>query len=418
MFTNFRPLRCRRRSSPVSDLVTCPTCQSVLRLPPTAATVRCPKCKTLLQVVEEPAAPPAPPLPLTGAARPKPAPAQPAKAQPAARKGRRPTMVLDEVAEAEVASAEEAKQAAERRKEVRRQLAEMDEEEEAEEEEYEDIQEQCKWGRIALQWLQYGTAGYALGALAVFAAMVGYVVLTAMGTSFGAVMGPLAMLGLGLGGLSMLVMAIGFGVGLKGPKLPRHTALFGLIATAGQIICVAATLGLAIDRVLNVDAAPPVDEGYKSLDLAYYTLGLCTNLFLLTDAPTRIVFRYAFPAVGVAAGIFEFARLVFLCQLSQTYAELGKNHRFAADAGTSISQVFWVLLLTCLFRFAISIVFDGQPVNSGGWVVGQVLHGLLFLIAFGFFAYRLLMVVQMTRDTLDVLTAERVAAKVDHIDAV
>ncbi len=404
----------------MSDLVTCPTCQSVLRLPPTAATVRCPKCKTLLQVVEEPVAPPPAPSPITGAAKPKPAPAKPtaAPAKPPARKVRRPTMVLDAVAEAEMASAEEAKQAAVRRKEVREQLAQMDEEEATEEEEYEEIQEQCKWGRIALQWLQYGATGYALGALAVFAALVGYVVLTAMGTSFGAVMGPLAMLGLGLGGLSMLVIAIGFGVALKGPKLPRHIALFGLLATAGQIICVAATLGLAVNRVLNVDAAPPVDEGYKSLDLAYYTLGLCTNMFLLTDAPTRIVFRYAFPILGVAAGIFEFARLVFLCQLTQTYAELGKNYRFAADAGKSISRVFWVLLLTCLFRFAISIIFDGQPVNSGGWVVGQVLHGILFLIAFGFFAYRLLLVVQVTRDTLDVLTAERVAAKVDHIDAV
>ncbi len=406
----------------MSDLVTCPTCQSVLRLPPTAATVRCPKCKTLLQVVEEPVAPPPAPLPFTGPAKPKPAAAKPAAAtppaaNPAARKVRRPTMVLDEVAEAEMASAEEAKLAAVRRKEVRKQLAEMDEEEEAEEERYEEIQEQCKWGRIALQWLQYGTAGYALGALAVFAALLGFVMLSAMGIPLGAIMAPLAMLGLGLGSLSMLVIAVGLGVALKGPKLARHTAGFGLAAAALQIVCVAASLGLAVNRVLNAEAQAE-DESFASNVMSYYILGLSTNLFLLADTPTRLAFRYAVPWAAVAAGVFEFARLVFVSQLTQTYAELGKNYRYAGEAGKTISRLFWVLLLTCLFRFAISIIFDNQPAKSGGWYVGQVLHGLLFLIAFGFFAFRLLTVTQVIRDTLDVLLADRVAAKVDHIDAV
>ena len=49
----------------MSMMVTCPTCQSMLRLPDGAEMVRCPKCKTVLSV-ENPNAPKPPakiPLP-------------------------------------------------------------------------------------------------------------------------------------------------------------------------------------------------------------------------------------------------------------------------------------------------------------------------------------------------------------------
>lgn len=400
----------------MSDLVTCPTCQSTLRLPPTAATVRCPKCKTLLEVVDE-GTPAAPPLPFGGPAPTRPKPTAPARPATATRAKKRP-QVVDEAVEAELAAEQEARKLAERRREVRRQLEIMDAEEDDEADRYEEIEEECRWGKTALQWLQYGTAGYALGALCVFFAMVGFVVFTAMGTPFGTVMGPLALLGLALGGLSMLVLMVAFGLGLKGLTMPRHIAVFGLLATAAQIVLVAATLGTAVHRAMNMDDDPATSEGFKTMDLAYYVLGMSTNLFLLADAPTRLSFGYAVSYLGIAAGICEFARLIFICQLTQTYGEMAKNDRIAAESGKVVSKVFWVLLLTCLFRFAISISFDNLPPSSGGWIVGQALHGLVFIIAFGFFGFRLLMLVNSIRDTAEIVTAERVASKHDRLDAV
>jgi hypothetical protein len=380
----------------------------MLRLPETAATVRCPKCKTLLQVVDEgqPAEPEAPPLPFAGAARPKPAkPAKPA----GGKQPYRPQLVDEE--------AEEAKAAVERKREVRRQLRQMDDENEREEERYEDIKEDCVWGRRALAWLQGGMAAYAVGVLVVFFAVLAFVVFTAMGTTLGAVAAPLALLGMALGSIAMLVLMVGFGLALKGPKMSRHLAVFGLLVTACQVICVAATLGGAIGVVQNIDEQR-VDDGWGGATLMYYLLGLSTNLFLVADVPTRISLGYGFPWFGVAAGIFEFARLVFVCQITQNYADLGKNDRASGDAGKGINRVFWVLLLVCMFRFAIGMGFDRLPQQDSGWMVGQVLHGFLFLIAFGFLGFRLLIQIQVLREAKESLLADRVASHATKLDPV
>src|SRR6478672_9016723 len=46
----------------VSELVPCPTCQAMLRVPPDAKMIRCPACKTVLAVSTEPVEE-VPPLP-------------------------------------------------------------------------------------------------------------------------------------------------------------------------------------------------------------------------------------------------------------------------------------------------------------------------------------------------------------------
>jgi hypothetical protein len=371
----------------------------------------------MLQVIDE-TAPVAPPLPFAGAkARPRASPATTAKPK-TANPIRRRAQLVDEIAEAEMASEEEARKQAARRREVRAKLEEMEIEEEDEAERIEEIDEQCQWGRMALQWLRYGMAGYAVGALCVFFAMLGFISFTLMGTPFGSVMGPLALIGFALGGLAMLVLMIGFGLALKGLRMPRHIALFGLLSTAAQVIVMGLAIGLAISKVMNMDSDTGVNGGFKSMDLGYYVLGLSTNLFLLADVPTRLAFGYSFPLLGLLAGVFEFARLVFVCQLTQTYGELAKNDRVSAEAGNAISRIFWVLLLTCLFRFAIAIVFDTQPDRSGGWITGQVLHGILFLISFGTLGIRLLMLVQAIGETADLVIVDRVASKHDRLDVV
>lgn len=389
----------------MSDLVPCPTCGTTLRLPATAVTVRCPKCKTLLQVVDEAAPPVAPPLPFAGAAKPK-----PAKPVAATRAANRP-QVVDE-------AAEEARAAVERKRDMRRELREMDAEQEVADDRYEEVKEECGWGRMALGWLQYGMAGYAVGVLLVFFAMLGFVVFTSLGTPLGTVMVPVALLGMALGTIATLVLMVGFGLALRGPKMPRHIAVFGLAAAGLQVLAVAATLGSGIGRVQNLEADAGPTEGFAGADVAYYVLGLCTNLFLLADTPTRLALSYKFPVLGVVAGVFEFARLVFVCQLVQTYADLGKNDRASADAGKGISRVFWVLLLTCMFRFAISMGCDWFPQQDTMWLIGQVLHVLLFVAAFGFLGFRLLVQIQVIRDTAETLLADRVSSTATKLDVV
>jgi hypothetical protein len=353
----------------------------------------------------------APPLPFVGTSNPTTKPASP---QRATKRRIRPELVDEQAEEKE----KEALESVKRKREVRRILRKMDEEEAAEEERYEDIDEQCGWGRLALNWLRWGMGGYATSVLLVFFAMLGFVVFTMMGTPLGTVMAPMAFLGLALGALSTVVLMIGFGIALRGPTLPRHIAVFGLIASASQIITVAATIGTAIGQIQKAEESFRVDDGWGGTDLPYYILGLCSNLFLLADAPTRLILNYPFPRIAILAAILEFARLVFVCQMVQTYAELGKNDRPAADAGKGISRVFWVVLLTCMFRFAIAMGFDWFPHQDAMWLIGQALHGLLFIVAFGFFGFRLLMIVQAAQDTVDTLIADRVASRAAKLDVV
>ena len=414
----------------MSDLVACPTCQTTLRLPPTAATVRCPKCKSLLEVSgPETAAPPPPPAkplpfdprPAKAKAKAKPATAKPAAGKSTAQGAHRPELV-DEELEVEQQKAKEAKAEAERKREVRKELDRMDRAEDDDLDHYDEVKEKCRWGRQAMQMLRWSMLGY------IVSLVVGYMILLPLvGLAwifhekdiFGAVGPAVTSFSLGINFLCLLGTGVGFGLAIKGPKEARHIAIMGLVAVAAQLICLGGTVANAFTAPGQFATAQTAQEGYPGMKIAYEMLGTATNLQVLTVAPTRFIMgqiysSYDVPWVNVAVGLFEFVRLLLVCQITQRYAELGKSDRVADESPKTVNRVFFALLVFALFRGATCVGFDWiQGQENAGWYIGQIIHLLNFEVCFLIIAVRLLTQFRAMDETSDVLIADRVASKYD-----
>jgi LSD1 subclass zinc finger protein len=414
----------------VSDLVACPTCQTTLRLPPTAATVRCPKCKTLLEVSgpEASSPPPAKPLPFAPAG-PKP-PVVKGKAKPPAAAGgggrHRPELV-DEELEAEQKKAEEAKAEAERKRQVKRELDEMDREKEDEEDRYEEIKERCRWGRNALQTHRWSLLAY------IFSMVLGYMVLLGIvGLAwlfndkdiFSALFPMLPVVSLLVAFGSLIGTGVGFALALRGPKEAMHIAIMGLVAVAAQLICLGGSIAGAFtdaDEFRNTQFADP-GPAYAQMKVAYSMLGTATNLQTATDSPVRVVFgaiygQYDVPWLNVVCGLFEFTRLLLVCQLVQRYAELGKADRISGENSKTVNRIFFTLLVFALFRAATCIGFDWFTAEAG-WYIGQLIHLVNFEVCFLIIAVRLLTQFRVIDDTCEMLIPDRVASKFDTFNEV
>lgn len=414
--------------SAVSDLVACPTCQSTLRLPADAATVRCPKCKTLLEVttteVPAPPAAPAKPLPFAPVKAKAKTPAAQAQAKAQTNSKHRPELV-DEELEAEQQKAKEAKEEAERKRLVRKEIEAMDAKEEEEEERYDEAKERCSWGRSSLQTLRWSLIGY------IFSLVVGYMVLLPLvGLAwifnekdiFGA-------FGMALPGFALLVSfgsllgtGVGFALAIRGPKEAMHISIMGLVAVAAQLICMGGTVGNAMTAADRYVQTPSAQNGYPGMEVAYVMLGTSTNLQVLTDSPTRLVMgriygQYEVPWVNTVVGLFEFVRLLLLCQLVQRYAELGKSDKVADESPKTVNRIFFVLLTFALFRGATCVGFDWFQ-DGTGWYIGQIIHLANFEICFLCIAVRLLTQFRVISDTEDVLIPDRVASKFDTFNEV
>jgi LSD1 subclass zinc finger protein len=416
----------------VSDLVACPTCQTTLRLPPTAATVRCPKCKSLLEVSGPEASPPPPAKPLPFApAGPKPAAAR-ARARPTAPtaeggKPRHRPELVDEELEGEQKKAEEAKVEAERKRQVKRELDEMDRQKEDEEDRYEEVKERCRWGRNALQTHRWSLLAY------IFSLVLGYMVLLGIvGLAwlfndkdiFSALFPVLPGFALLVSFGSLIGTGVGFALALRGPKEATHIAIMGLVAVAAQLICLGGSIAGAFteaDEFRNTQFAEP-GPAYAQMKVAYSMLGTATNLQTATDSPVRLVFgriygQYDVPWLNVVCGLFEFTRLLLVCQLVQRYAELAKADSISGENAKTVTRIFFTLLVFALFRAATCIGFDWFTAEAG-WYIGQLIHLVNFEVCFLIIAVRLLTQFRVIDDTSDMLIADRVASKFDTFNEV
>ncbi|MCU0706297.1 MAG: hypothetical protein MUF18_20235 [Fimbriiglobus sp.] len=402
-------------------------------MPPTAATVRCPKCKTLLEVSGPEAAPPPPPAkPLPFAPAPgKPAPAK-AKAKaapppnPAAPRPIRPE-VVDEELEAEEERARKAREEAERKRQVRKELGEMDRAEEQEQEQYEEVKERCRHGRMALQTLRWSLAGY------VFSLVIGYLVVMGLVALawifgekdiFGALGTTLPAFSLFVTVCSLLGTGVGFGMALRGPREALHLCIMGLVAAVAQLICLGVTLPTVFNAATNYAENPPAQMGYPGMTVAYELLGTATNLQTLTDSSVRLIYgviakeEYRNHWLGALCGLFEFVRLLLVCQITQRYAELGKSDRVAAESPTTVSRVFFTLLVFGAFRLATCVGFDWFQHPDGGWYIGQIIHLANFEICFLIIAVRLLTQFRAMDETAEVLIADRVGSRFERFNEV
>lgn len=351
-----------------TGLYACPTCGATLRVPAGATAIRCPQCKTVLEV-EAPPPPAAPPLPFGKRKPPAAPPPKPAKAPPPPPKpaGKLQASLVDEEAE-EIES--RARAAAEKKAQAREALRQMEGAEQEREAEFEYLQDVCKKGRTALSLLLYGMRLYGGAMMLIAAAVSGMLFVPDLGGTF-------LISGLVLAQIGTLLIGAGFVFAMMGPDQGRYVGVAGVATVATQVAMLTITLIKLLAGILSYQ------EGrigsYSEALLAFHAVGLATYVPMLAETPARLIMGYEFSYLGMALGAVEFTRLVLVCQLTQIYADAGKEPELGHKSFASVSNFFWVILLGAMFRMAATFGFDWAPRGELMFTIGQVAHALVLI---------------------------------------
>ena len=75
--------------------------------------------------------------------------------------------------------------------------------------------------------------------------------------------------------------------------------------------------------------------------LAFHAIGLATYVPMLAETPARLIMGYEFSYFGLALGAVEFTRLVLVCQLTQIYADTGKEPELGHKSFASVRPKSW-----------------------------------------------------------------------------
>ena len=384
------------------ELMDCPKCQAMLRLPDHATVIRCPKCKLLLEIAEQDEAPA--PLPSDSVA-----PAPQLAGLPKKRIIR--PAVVDEEAEARAEEQRQKRAEVERNRQMRKELDAMDRTEDAADNRYEEIIEECRWGRISLKLLMVASYCYAAG--------IGLIYLGVFPLLLDIALSPVVLVAYVCTGVGNLTLLAAFGCSFKAMKETSFAAGMGLGATVIQIIAMAGGLGTTAVALTQLGQTNyNFGDGYTQFETLAYVEAPATTFSAIADVPSRLITAASIPVFPVIAAIFEFCRLILMTQLVQRYAELAKHERTSAEPSKVVSGLFWVILLTALFRMAIALGFDRQAPRETAWYIGMIAHGLLTTIQFGLLGFQYVKLSQTCRDVDEFLNAERVASKHDRLDAV
>ncbi len=378
-----------------AGLFACPSCGATLRVPAGATAVRCPQCKTVLDVEAPP--PVAPPLPF---GRPPP-PAAPKPSPKSAKAPPPPPVQLPDKLRASVVDEEaeevegRARAAAARKAEAREALRGMADEDAEREAEFEYLQDVCKNGRTAMTLLLYGMRLYAGAMMLVAAAVAALLFVPELGQSS-------LLTALVIAQIGTLLFGVGFAFAMLGPDQGRYIGVAGVVTVAAQIGMITVALVKLLAGILAYQ------EGrignYAEALLAFHAIGLATYVPMLAETPARLIMGYEFSYFGMAVGAVEFTRLVLVCQLTQIYADAGKEPELGHKSFASVSNFFWVILLGAMFRLATTFGFDWAPRGEFMFTIGQVCHCMVLigiLEVGGLVALNQSSVMETTRDFVD-----------------
>lgn len=395
----------------MSEPVPCPTCHSLLRLPPGVSTVRCPTCKTVLAV--EPAdapspAPAAPPLPF---GRPRPAtPIAPPRAAPVPTAPPKRARLAPDQSPYDRPAGDGEPDEDEKLRQMRRDLAELEEKEIEEQEWLEELAGYCKHGRTAMHLLTWGVRAYAL------AILIQLVAVAAAGFQIPAIVVLAVPTCLAFAGIASLLFVVGFGFAIAGPPQSRHIGVMGLV------IGILHALGAVLQpgNLAIMAGAQGIENSGKGLWSDFLIvqdiLGLATDLPLLADHPTRFLQSYNWSIPGMVVAALEFTQLVLLAMLTQHYATSGKDPETGHRAFTTVNRVFWVVLLACSFRMAAAGIFDNLHPDDMLFVVGVAIHGAITFSCYFALTIALLLFSRTMSDTIDLVDHRRFVDKRDRLE--
>ncbi len=417
----------------MSDVVTCPTCGVQLRLPATATTIRCPKCKTVLNVAPPVTAPPptpAVPLPLPFA-KPK---AKTSAGNPIAKRAKgKKAVVVDEAAEA---AEEEGRKKAERKKFVSGEVEKMDEKEEIRLEKYGRLQDLIVHSRRAIAMFTWAARAQVLGLVIVLVVMLAFMmfVLIAVAqamqgrdssTEVGSILGATVFMALPLCGLLAAIQAILTGIGMvsvaMGTKRARYLGYIGCAVCVLHVLFVIlqATRSL-IGLATREFAVTTTDPLWVQLQPVFDLFGMITDLPLLSEQPTRLIFRargYSVSWFGIFAAVFEFTRLVLVGIIAQNYAEDGKAVELGYRSYKAIGRIFYLTLFAGVARLICAFAFDWAPPNEAFLVLlGLGSHAIITFASYLGLALCVLGQAQALDDTTEVVDAVRFAAETENLE--
>lgn len=396
-----------------SPMVTCPTCQAMLRLPPGSDIVRCPRCKTVLAIEGLP--PPPPPVPVPPPAVPLPPPrpaiplpfdrpatpdrpadplpaADPFDAPPAAAPRKRAKLVEDEDPVEEQQRrlrVEEARKAAE--------------EEERDERRMERLAAECKPARYGVQALAGGAGFYAAALTLSFLYATAYVV------GFTALLTPLLYLAAVCGAVNWLLSVAGLGMCLGGPRAVRPMAASALIFAVAHVVLFGIQLARTLSQFGTVSQAAELDT-FKML-LTFDILGSVSNLNVLTDFPGNLAVGYDIAWLGTAGGVLELTRLMMIGMVCQHYAAEGKDTELGYQSLRFIVRVFLALIAVAGVKLAMKLAFSTAAYDTGWMKVGAAMVSLSSAGLFLTLAVCVGAQVRVMLDTAEIVTARRFGLK-------
>ncbi len=322
----------------MSLMVTCPTCQVTLRVPPAADTIRCPQCKTVLQLQPAGAAPPvsapppvkpAIPLPFGRAPEPPPTVARPPAAPPT--RGGKVTRgkVVEEVEDND------------RDEKQSRRRGPTDEEKQ--ERLIEKVGEMTRPARVGIQLMAYGAVAAAPAQL--FATLFFVSTLFLEGAT-----NPLLWFPIIGAVIHWILTLIGFGFCCAGPKEMRHMAVGGVIVMLLHVVTMLILVQLTA-RTISLNTA-----GFGGLNAEAGLLGalllanLFSNLSGVTNLPLIIMFSmqtfggHVFILIMVS-GAIEFAKLSLIGTLANHYAVEGKSPELGYQSMRFVYRIIWIVLI-------------------------------------------------------------------------
>ncbi|WP_168218730.1 zinc finger domain-containing protein [Limnoglobus roseus] len=389
-------------------MVTCPTCQVMLRVPPAADTIRCPQCKTVLQLqpaVAAPVSPPPPPpppakpaIPLPFGRPPEPPPAVARRPEPAPTRGGKVTR--GKVVEEEEEDSPEAKRPRRRGP--------------TDEEKFERLLEkvgaEARPARTGIQLMAYGAVAAAPGQF--FASVFFFSTLLLHSGNNPVLWVPI------IGVIvHWLLTIVGFGFCCFGPKEMRHMAVAGLIVMLVHVVSMIGLLQLTA-RHISLDIV-----GFEGLNNENSLLGslLLANLFSnisgVTNLPLIIMHAmqtfpvHVFVLIMFSGGI-EFAKLSLIGTLANHYAVEGKSPELGHQSMRFVYRIIWVVLIGLVCE----LIMIGVASMGFGFVFLSLPTLMLINAYYMWCAFAWAAQFQVLLEVADVITPERFVDKRANLD--
>lgn len=395
----------------MSMMVTCPTCQAMLRVPPGADTIRCPQCKTVLALQMPATAPPTPPPP--------PEPAKPAIPLPFARPPASVPPPLAKPPEPARARTVKGKFVEEYEETDAKPLPDDDEprrrreltDEEKLERRMDRAAEVTRPARVGITLIAFGAIASCIAPLGVALFFVSTLFMQSSDNPF--IWLPI----LGVGCHWLLTLA-GFGFCCFGPKSMRHMAIGGVIVMLVHAVATLALIDLTVRSISLANAGFGGMNEEPGLIGAVLFANIFNNLSGVANIPVLVHFGLHNTIGGLAfvvmlfAGGLEFAKLSLIGILANHYAVEGKSPELGHQSIRFVYRLFWVVI----------VGFVGEMIIVGCTLLG---FGLIFLslpsmmLMNGYFlwcAFAWVMQFQVLNEVTEVITPERFTDKRANLD--